>query len=87
MALSSLTCQRMSPERRLTPPIDLTWMEYVAQGAVIKNHDFAEVWLDLSKIFDVGPVAEGAVLPVISPDKVLALDLEPVDDGIGIFLH
>lgn len=77
----------MSLGRRLTPPIDLTWMEYVAQRAVIKDHDFAEVRLDLSKIFDVRPVAEGAVLSIVPPHEVLALNLEPVDDGIGILLY
>jgi hypothetical protein len=53
----------------------LTWMEDVAQGAVIKNHDLAEIGLDLSKILDIGPTANSAVLPVVSPGEVLALHL------------
>lgn len=27
------------------------------------------------------------MLPVVSPDKILALHLQPIDDGIGVFLH
>lgn len=65
----------------------LTWVKHIAQGAVIENHDFTEIRLDLSKILDVGPVTESAVLPVVSSDKILALHLQPVDDGIGVFLH
>jgi hypothetical protein len=61
-------------------------VEDVTQGAVIKDHDLAEIRLDLSEIFDVSPVAEGAVLPIVSPHEVLALYLEPVDDRIGVFL-
>jgi hypothetical protein len=62
-------------------------MENVAQGAVIKNHDFAEVRLNLSKILDVSPVTEGAVLPIVPSHEVLALDLKPIDDRIGILLY
>lgn len=62
-------------------------MENVAQRAVIKNHDFAEIRLDLSKILNVSPIAKGAVLAVVSSHEILALDLEPVDDWICIFLH
>jgi hypothetical protein len=77
----------MSPGRHSAGPTVLTWMEDVAQGAVIKDHDLAEIRLDLSEIFDISPVAEGAVLPIVSPHEVLALYLEPVDDRIGVFLH
>jgi hypothetical protein len=76
----------MSPGRHSARPTVLTWVEDVTQGAVIKDHDLAEIRLDLSEIFDVGPVAEGAVLPIVSPHEVLALYLEPVDDRIGVFL-
>ena len=50
-------------------------MENVAHGAVIEDHNLAEVRLHLSKILDVSPVTESAVLPVISSCKVLALYL------------
>jgi hypothetical protein len=79
--------QRMSPGRHPTPLTDHTWMENVAQRAVIKDHDLAEIRLDLGEIFDVGPVAEGAVLPIVSPHEVLALYFKPVDDRIGVFLY
>jgi hypothetical protein len=50
-------------------------VEDIAYGAIIKNHDFAQVRLNLSKILNVRPVAEGAVLSVVSSCKVFALDL------------
>jgi hypothetical protein len=50
-------------------------MEDVAQGAVVKNHDLAEIRLDLSKILDIGPIANSAVLPVVSSGEILALHL------------
>jgi hypothetical protein len=71
----------------LTPQANLTWVEHIAQGAVIKNHDFAEVRLNLSKVLDVSPVAKRAVLSVVAPREVLPLDLQPVDDGIGVLLY
>jgi hypothetical protein len=61
--------------RRVRTVAYLTWMEDVAQGAVIKNHDFAEIRLDLSKILDISPIANSAVLPVVSSGEVLALHL------------
>jgi hypothetical protein len=77
----------MSLGRHSTPLADLTWVEDVAQRAVVQNHDLAEIRLDLGEIFDVSPVAESAVLPIVSPHKVLALYLEPVDNRIGILLY
>jgi hypothetical protein len=65
----------------------LTFVENIAHGAVVENHDFAEVGLDLGEVFDVCAIAERAVLAVVSSCKVLALHLEPVDDGVGVFLH
>lgn len=62
-------------------------MEDVAHRAVIKNHDFAEVRLDLGQILDVRPIAERAMLTVVPCSKVLALDLQPVDDRIGVLLQ
>jgi hypothetical protein len=48
-------------------------MEDVAQGAVIKNHDLTEIRFNLSKILDISPIANSAVLPVVPPSEVLAL--------------
>ena len=70
-----------------TPQEDLTWMKYVAHGAVIKNHNLAKVRLDLGKIFDVSPVAERAMLPIVSPGEVLPLNFQPINDGIGVLLY
>jgi hypothetical protein len=67
--------------------VGLTWMENVAHGAVIEDHDFAQVGLNLSEIFDVGPVAKRAVLSIVSSSKVLALDFQPIDDRISVLLH
>lgn len=62
-------------------------MEYVTNGAVIKNHDLAQIRLDLGKVLDVGPVTERAVLSIVSPSKVFAFDFQPVDDRVGVLLH
>lgn len=50
-------------------------MEHIAQGAIIEDHNLAQVRLHLSQIFDVSPIADSAVLPVVSPGEVLALYL------------
>jgi hypothetical protein len=50
-------------------------MEDVAQGAIVQNHDLAQIRLNLSKVLDVSPVANSAVLAVVSPSEVLALHL------------
>ena len=65
----------------------LTFVENVAHGAVINDHDFAQIRLDLGQILDISPVAKGAMLPIIAARKVLALCFKPIDDGVGIFLH
>ena len=61
-------------------------MEDVAQWAIVKYHDLAQIWFNLRKVLDVSPVANSAVLPVVSSCKVLALHLQPVDDRISILL-
>lgn len=53
----------------------LTFVEDVAHGAVINDHNPAEVRLHLSQILDISPVSERAVLPVIPSCKILALCL------------
>lgn len=65
----------------------LTLVKDVAHGAVINDHDAAEVRLNLGQIFDVSPIAERAVLPVVPSCKVLALRFQPVDYWVGVFLH
>lgn len=65
----------------------LTFLKNVAHGAVINDHDFAQVGLDLSQVFDVSAIPEIAMLSVVPSYKVLALHLEPIDDGVGVFLH
>lgn len=64
----------------------ITRMEDVAQWAIVKYHDLAQVRFNLRKVLDVSPVANSAVLPVVSSCKVLALHLQPVDDGISVLL-
>jgi hypothetical protein len=65
----------------------LTFVEDVAHGAVINDHDLAQIGLHLCQILDVSPIAKRAVLPIVSACKVLALCFEPINDGIGILLH
>jgi hypothetical protein len=62
-------------------------MEDIAQGAIVKNHDLTQVRLNLSKILDVSPVANSAMLAVVSPSEILALHLQPVDNRIGVLLN
>ena len=62
-------------------------MEHVAQRTIVQNHDLAQVWFYRAQILDERPVPERAVLPVVPRRKVLAVHLEPVDDGVGVFLH
>jgi hypothetical protein len=64
-----------------------TFMKNVAHGAIVYNHNFAQVWLDLSQVFDVCPIPESAMLPIIPPSKVFALYFKPVDDRVGVLLH
>lgn len=64
----------------------LTFVKNVAHGTVVQDHDFAEVRLDLSKILDVCAIAESAVLAIVAASKVLALDLQPVNDRVGVLL-
>lgn len=65
----------------------LTFMEDVAHGTVINNHDPAEIGLYLGQIFDVSPVTERAVLSIVPSCKVLALGFQPVNDRIGVLLY
>ena len=62
-------------------------MKHVAQRAIIQNHDPAQIRLDGAEVLDEGAMAEGAVLAVVAGREVLALGLEPVDDGVGVLLH
>lgn len=71
IALSALLVRHCHSDE--TRRADLTWMEYVADGTVIKYHDFAQIWLHLCKVLDIAPVTESTVLSVVSSSKVLAL--------------
>ena len=62
-------------------------MKHIAAGTVIDYHDLTEVWLDAGDVFDVIAAAKGAVLAIIAAGEILAVLLEPVDHGVGIFLH
>lgn len=63
-----------------------TFVKDVAHGTVVQDHDFAKIRLDLGEILDVCAIAESAVLAVVAAGKVLALDLQPVNDGVGVLL-
>lgn len=64
-----------------------TFMEDIAHRAIVQNHHFAQIWLYRAEVFDVRPVAQRAVLPVVPALEVLALLLEPVDHRVGILLN
>lgn len=61
-------------------------MEDITHRTVVQDHDLAEVWLDVTQVFDIGTIAECAMLSIVSPAKVLAFTLEPIDDWISILL-
>ena len=84
MSIVSPRCSSACPRARGKR---LTFVKDVAHGAIINDHDPAEVRLHLSHILDVSPVAERAVLPVVPSCKVLALRLQPVDNRVGVLLH
>lgn len=76
--------------RRITDPAfdgySVVWMEYIANGAVIEDHDLAQVRFNLRQILNIRPVTERAMLPVVPPCKVFTLDFQPVDNRIGVLL-
>lgn len=63
-----------------------TFMEYVAQRAVVQYHDLAQIWFHGAKVLDIRPIPEGTMLSVVARRKVLSLLLKPIDDGICVFL-
>ena len=65
----------------------LTFVEDVAHRTVIHNHHLTQIWLHLSKVFDVRAVPERAVLPVKAASKVLSLQLKPVNDWVRVLLN
>lgn len=86
MALSSFVISNSTTLQASELEEPLTWVEDVAQRAVVKYHNLAQIWFDLGKVLDVSPVANSAVLPVVSSCKVLALHLQPINNGISILL-
>jgi hypothetical protein len=61
-------------------------MKGVADGAVIKDHHFAKIRFDLSQVLDISPIAQCAVLSVVSAREILPFAFKPVDDRVGVFL-
>ena len=62
-------------------------MKDITQRTIVQYHDPAEVGLHAAEILDVCSVPQRAVLPVIPRREVRPLLLQPVDDGVGVFLH
>lgn len=65
----------------------LTFVEDIAHGTVINDHDLAQVGFNLGQVLDISPIAKRAVLPIVSSREVLALHFQPVNNRVGIFLH
>lgn len=77
----------ISPETQSLPAcIRRTFMKDIADRTIVQDHDFTQIWLHLAQILDVSPVAVCTVLPVVPRREVFTLELEPVDDGVCIFL-
>lgn len=68
-------------------PSRLTFVQNVAHGAVVQDHDLAQIWLDLAKILDVCTVPKSAMLTVISRAEVLPFLLKVIDDWVCVFLY
>jgi hypothetical protein len=66
--------------------VRLTFMENIAHGTIVQNHDFAEIRFDAGQVLDVRALPERAVLAVIPAHEVFPLQLQPVDDWVGVFL-
>lgn len=64
-----------------------TLVKYVAHGAVVNYHDLAQIGLHLAQIFNVSIISECTMLPIVSADEVLALQLQPIYNRIGVLLH
>jgi hypothetical protein len=62
-------------------------MKHIAQRAIVDDHDFTQIWFDRSQVFNVCSVSLSAVLSVEAAAEVLALEFEPIDDWVGVFLH
>ena len=65
----------------------LTFVQNVAHGAVVQDHDLAQVWLYLAEILDVCAVPKGAMLTVVPRAEVLAFLLKVIDDWVCVFLY
>lgn len=61
-------------------------MKNIAHRTIIQDHHLAQVRLYGTEVLDIGAIPKCTVLPIISTMEVLAFLLEPVDDGICIFL-
>lgn len=64
-----------------------TFMERITRRAVVNDRNLAQIRLNLAQVLHVRTVAVGAVLPVEPAGKILAFQLEPVNDRIRVFLH
>jgi hypothetical protein len=82
-----IVCLPESAKVAMCTHVCLTFMKHIAHGAVVNNHNFAQIWLDLSQVFNVGPIAKGAVLSIVSSCEVLALFLNQINDWVGVLLH
>lgn len=63
-----------------------TFVECVTYRTIVKYHDLAQIRLDLTNVLDVGSISKCTVLTVVPSREILAFQLEPIDDRIGIFL-
>jgi len=70
MALST-ACQLLNIDWDNNP---LTFMEYVTHGTVVYNHDFAQVWFDVTEVLDVCAVTCRTMLTIISCWEIWSLN-------------
>lgn len=82
-----VVCTFVSTGTCCADTVKLAFVKNVAHRTVVQDHYFAEVRLYLRKILDVCAVAKSAMLAVVSASKVLAFDLQPVNDRVGVLLN
>ena len=74
-------------ESKKRDDITQTFVEDIAHGAVIKDHDSAKVSLYMAKILNVRPVSKGTVLSIVSLAEIFTFQLKPVNNRVRVLLH
>jgi hypothetical protein len=64
-----------------------TFVEYIAHGGIIDDHNLGEIGLYGRQIFYIRSVSMRAVLAVVTTLEILSILFQPIDNRICIFLY